>query len=86
LSAWLARGLHRHGLRVDVIDARQAHGVLTVVRRAHRLKDWARGIEKRTSHKRACVALARKLAVVLHRMLITGQEFRWPPKHETAAA
>ncbi len=28
LSAWLARGLRAYGLRVDVIDARQAHGVM----------------------------------------------------------
>ncbi len=28
LSAWLARGLRTYGLRVDVIDARQAHGVM----------------------------------------------------------
>jgi transposase len=57
-----------------------ANSLLTVVRRAHPLKDWARRVKKRTSHKKACVALARKLAVVLHRMLITGEAFRWPEK------
>ena len=49
-----------------------ANSLLAVVRRTHPLKDWARRIRKRTSHKKACVALARKLAVILHRMLITG--------------
>lgn len=63
-----------------------ANSMLTVVRRAHPLKDWARKIKKHSGHKKACVALARKLAVVLHRMLITGQEFRWPRKDEKAAA
>ncbi len=65
-----------------------ANSQLTVVHRAHPLKDWARKVKKRTSHKKACVALARKLAVVLHRMLMTGEAFRWPPrnKKETAAA
>ncbi len=30
------------------------------------------------------VALARKLAVILHRMLITGEAFRWPEKEAAA--
>ena len=57
-----------------------ANSLLTVVRKAHPLKDWARRIRKRSSHKKACVALARKLAVIMHRMLITGESFRWPEK------
>ena len=64
-----------------------ANSMLTVVRKAHPLKDWARRIRKRTSHKKACVALARKLAVILHRMMITGEPFRWPEsKPEKKAA
>ena len=63
-----------------------ANSMLTVVRRAHPLKDWARRVRKRSSHKKACVALARKLAVVLHRMLITGELFHWPDKQDAAAA
>ena len=50
-----------------------ANSLLAVVRRAHPLKDWAR-----TSHKKACAALARKRAVILHRMVMTGEPFRWP--------
>ncbi len=61
-----------------------ANSLLTVVRRAHPLKDWARRIKRRTSHKKACVALARRLAVILHRMLITGEAFRWPEKEASA--
>ena len=61
-----------------------ANSVLTVVRKAHPLKDWARRVKKRTSHKKACVALARKLAVILHRMMITGEPFRWPQKEAAA--
>ena len=63
-----------------------ANSLLTVVRRAHPLKDWARRIKRRSSHKKACVALARKLAVIMHRMLITGEAFRWPAKQDAAAA
>jgi hypothetical protein len=63
-----------------------ANSLLTVVRKAHPLKDWARRIRKRRSHKQACLALARKLAVVLHRMLISGEAFRSPAKEEALSA
>ena len=77
--------ISKHGdalLRSLLYEA--ANSMLTVVRRAHPLKDWARRIKKRTSHKKACVALARKLAVIMHRMLITGEAFRWPEKEAAA--
>ena len=57
-----------------------ANSLLTVVHKVHPIKDWARRIKKRISHKKACVALARKLAVIMHRMLVTGEAFRWPEK------
>jgi transposase len=79
--------ISKHGdamLRALLYEA--ANSLLTVVRRAHPLKDWARRIRKRTSHKKACVALARKLAVILHRMLITGEAFRWPEKEAATTA
>ncbi len=63
-----------------------ANSLLTVTRKAHPLKDWARRIRRRRSHKKACVALARKLAVILHRMLITGEPFRWPEKNDAETA
>jgi len=61
-----------------------ANSLLTIVRKSHPLKDWARRIRKRSSHKKACVALARKLAVVMHRMLTTGEAFSWPTQEATA--
>ena len=79
--------ISKHGdamLRSLLFEA--ANCLLTVVRKAHPLKDWARRIRKRSSHRQACVALARKLAVVLHRMLISGEAFRWPAKEEAATA
>ncbi len=63
-----------------------ASSMLTVVRKAHPLKDWARRIKKRSSHKKACVALARKLAVILQRMPIIGEPFRWPEPQAAATA
>jgi len=40
------------------------------------LKAWALGVAKRAGMRKAKVALARKLAVVLHRMLVDGTPFR----------
>jgi transposase len=40
------------------------------------LKSWAMRVAKRRGAKRAKVALARKLAVIMHRMWIDGADFR----------
>src|ERR1700747_2243479 len=48
------------------------------------LKAWAMQIARRRGIKKAIVALARRLAVILHRIWIDGTEFRWT--RETAAA
>ena len=83
---WSGR-ISKHGdgmLRALLYEA--ANCLLTVVKKAHPLKDWARAIKRRTSHKKACVALARKLAVILHAMLVSGEAFRWPAKEESVTA
>jgi transposase len=49
------------------------------------LKAWAMQIARRRGIKKAIVALARRLAVVLHRIWVDGTEFRWT-KQEAAAA
>jgi len=41
------------------------------------LKAWAMKIASRRGLKRAIVALARRLAVIMHRIWIDGTEFRW---------
>lgn len=43
--------------------------------RGKALKDWAMAVKKRTSHKKAVVALARKLAVMMHAIWINGSVF-----------
>ena len=48
------------------------------------LKAWAMQIARRRGKKRAIVALARRLAVIMHRIWVDGTEFRWT--RETAAA
>ena len=40
------------------------------------LKEWGEQIEARSGAKKAKVALARKLAVIMHQMLVSGEEFR----------
>lgn len=53
-----------------------AHVMLTKpVKAATRLKSWAMRIARRAGLRKAKVALARKLAVVLHRMLADAQPF-----------
>jgi transposase len=41
------------------------------------LKAWAMQIARRRGMKKAIVALARRLAVIMHRIWIDGTEFRW---------
>jgi len=54
-----------------------ANALLTRVRKFSALKRWAMDVAKRRGMKRAKVALARKLAVILHRMWLDGTDFRW---------
>ena len=55
------------------------------------LKAWAMQIARRRGMKKAIVALARRLAVIMHRIWVDGTEFRWTPErrqqqHENRAA
>lgn len=54
-----------------------AHIMLTRATRFSSLKRWALEMAKRRGMKRAKVALARKLGVVLHRMWMDATDFRW---------
>jgi transposase len=54
-----------------------AHIMLTRATRFSSLKHWALNVAKRRGMKRAKVALARKLGVVLHRMWVDATDFRW---------
>ncbi len=51
--------------------------MLTRTVRMSPLKSWAMGVARRRGAKKARVALARKLGVVLHRMWVDGTDFRW---------
>ena len=47
------------------------------------LKAWGMRLAKRNGVRKAKVAVARKLAVLLHRMWIDGTEFHWSTKNAT---
>jgi transposase len=48
------------------------------------LKAWGTRLARRVGSKKARVALARKLAVLMHRVWIDGTEFRWSQEATTA--
>ncbi len=63
----------------------EAAGVL-LTRVAHwcKLKAWGHRLWKRISLKKAKIAVARKLAVMLHRMWQDGTDFQWSAKEAAA--
>jgi hypothetical protein len=58
--------------------------MLTRCTRWSALKAWAARIAKKAGAKRARVALARKLAVIMHRMWIDGTDFQWGEQTKAA--
>ena len=48
------------------------------------LKAWGLKIARHRGMKRAIVAVARRLAVIMHRMWVDGTEFRWTREEATA--
>jgi len=54
-----------------------ANSVLTRSSRWSPLKAWGMKLKKNRGHKKAVVAVARKLAVILHRMWIEEAQFQW---------
>ena len=69
-------------LRLYLFEA--AGVLLTRVPKWSALKTWGKRLTKRNGLRKAKVAVARKLAVILHRMWIDGTEFNWS-RQEVAA-
>jgi transposase len=63
-----------------------AHVILTRPVKGSGLKSWGMRIAKRVGMKKAKVALARKLAVIMHRMWVDGTRFAFAAPTNTAAA
>ncbi len=55
--------------------------LMTRVKRASGLKEWAQAIARRSGAGKARVALARKLSVIMHSIWRSGEPYRWsePP-------
>lgn len=68
-------------LRTHLYEAAQV--LLTRVGTWSRLKAWGLKLAKRSSMKNACVAVARKLAVIMHRIWMDETTFQWGQEPRT---
>ena len=69
-------------MRVMLYEAAQV--MLTRTNKWSWLKAWAMKIARHRGMKKAIVALARRLAVIMHRMWVDGTEFQWVRNVEAA--
>jgi transposase len=61
--------------RVRTLLYEAANVMLTRYKGSLKLKDWAIAIAKRSTMRKARIALARRLAIIMHAMLRHGTEF-----------
>jgi transposase len=73
-----------HLTRTYLFEA--AGTLLTRVEKWSSLKAWGLRLAKRIGMKKAKVAVARKLAVIMHRMWVDGGAFRWSDAEPAIAA
>lgn len=62
--------------RVRTLLYEAANVMLTRYKKPLKLKDWAIAIGKRSTMRKARIALARRLAIIMHAMLRHGTEFK----------
>jgi len=62
--------------RIRTLLYEAANVMLTRYKRPLKLKDWALAIAKRSTMRKARIALARRLAIIMHAMLRHGTEFK----------
>jgi transposase len=70
-------------MRTLLYEAAQV--LLTRVTKWSWLKAWAINVAKRRGLRKAIVALARRLAMIMHRLWLDGTEFRWTREASPAA-
>ena len=63
-----------------------AANLLTRAKSWSALKSWGLRVAKRSCLAKAKVAVARKLAVIMHQMMLTGEAFRWSETETEGAA
>jgi transposase len=61
-----------------------ANSLLARVRRPCALRDWGLALQARVGGKKARVSVARKLAMLMHRLWVRETDFSWPPATQTA--
>jgi transposase len=71
-------------MRTMLYEAAQV--MLTRITKWSWLKAWAMQIARRRGLKKAIVALARRFAVIMHRIWVDGTEFRWTREQVPTAA
>ena len=71
-------------MRALLYEAAQV--LLTRVQKWSWLKAWAMAVARRRGLQKAIVALARRLAVIMHRLWSDGTEFRWTKEGAVATA
>ena len=62
-------------MRASLYEAAQV--LLSRVARWSSLRSWAIRLARKRGRRKAVVALARRMAVILHRMWVDGSDFRW---------
>jgi transposase len=70
-------------LRTALVES--AFVLLTVTRRNSPLKAWGMKLAKRRGIQKAAIAVARRMATILHRMWLDGTSFRWSEPEAEAA-
>ena len=73
-----------HMLRHLLYEA--ASALITRCRQPSKLRAWGVAVARRRGAKRARVAVARKLAVIMHRMWVSGSEFKTGVERPASAA
>ena len=71
-------------MRHALYEAANSH--LRIAKKWSPLKAWGMKLAPRIGAKKACVAVARKLAIIMHRMWLDGTEFRVTSSPEPIAA
>lgn len=80
-----ARGISKcgdSGVRWALVEA--AGVLLRLSRKPSALKSWGQSVARRRGFAKATVAVARRLAIILHRMWVDGTEYRWEPEQASA--
>jgi transposase len=81
------RGISKCGdglVRTYLFEA--AGTLLTRVEKWSALKAWGLRLSKRSGLKKAKIAVARKLAIIMHRMWVDGTRYRWTSAEPVAAS